>query len=210
MYFCNSLRRDKARSSRGKEKLKYVENSSQRKVTLSRRKSTLFKNVFKLHVMTKAEVLLIVQPTKQHRIVWGSPLMKEEYANGALKPTVGQNFLSDKEMEGQSAGGTHDNGPTVDPMTATPEQRVDMSPTLANVLGHNSNSATMSSNTPGPENVPSLVQEVLRRRPRARLFFGEKAPVIREQTEITFISDETVITSSTYVHRMCSLRHRSP
>ena len=144
---------------------------------------------------------MIVQPTKQHRVVWGSPLMKEEYANGALKPTVGQNFLSDKEIEGQSAGGTHDNGPTVDPMTATPEQRVDMSPTLANVLGHTptvqQETAPMPSNTPGLENVPGLVQEVLRRRPRTRLFVSEKASVIREQTEITFISDKTVIASST-------------
>ena len=84
-------------SARGKEKLQYVKNASQRKVTLSRRKSTLFKNAFKLHIMTNAEVFLIVQPTKQHRIVWGSPRLMGDYENGVLKPTVGQELLSPEE-----------------------------------------------------------------------------------------------------------------
>lgn len=112
-------------SSRGKEKLQYVKNASQRKVTLSRRKSTLFKNAFKLHIMTNAEVFLIAQPTKQHRIVWGSPRLMGDYENGVLKPTVGQELLSPEEAVGYSVEGDQ-NGPIVVPMTATPEQMDDM------------------------------------------------------------------------------------
>ena len=189
-------------SSRGKEKLQYVKNASQRKVTLSRRKSTLFKNAFKLHIMTNAEVFLIVQPTKQHRIVWGSPRLMGDYENGVLKPTVGQELLSPEEAVGYSVEGDQ-NGPIVVPMTATPEQMDDMSPTLANVLGHVPNTSGMSETTlptTGFENIPNPVREVLRRRPRARLNFHEMAPLNRVQTEITFVPDENVITAITYIN----------
>lgn len=189
-------------SSRGKEKLQYVKNASQRKVTLSRRKSTLFKNAFKLHIMTNAEVFLIVQPTKQHRIVWGSPRLMGDYENGVLKPTVGQELLSPEEAVGYSVEGDQ-NGPIVVPMTATPEQMDDMSPTLANVLGHVPNTSGMSETTlptTGFENIPNPVREVLRRSPRARLNFHEMAPLNRVQTEITFVPDENVITAITYIN----------
>lgn len=123
----DNVQKNKTRrvSSRGKEKLQYVKNASQRKVTLSRRKSTLFKNAFKLHIMTNAEVFLIAQPTKQHRIVWGSPRLMGDYENGVLKPTVGQELLSPEEAVGYSVEGDQ-NGPIVVPMTATPEQMDDM------------------------------------------------------------------------------------
>lgn len=52
----------------------------------------------------------------------------------------------------------------------------------------------------GFENIPNPVREVLHRRPRARLNFNEMAPVIREQTEITFVSDENVITAGNNLH----------
>ena len=189
-------------SSRGKEKLQYVKNASQRKVTLSRRKSTLFKNAFKLHIMTNAEVFLIVQPTKQHRMVWGSPRLMGDYENRVLKPTVGQELLSPEEAVGYSVEGDQ-NGPIVVPMTATPEQMDDMSPTLANVLGHVPNTSGMSETTlltTGFENIPNPVREVLRRSPRARLNFHEMAPLNRVQTEITFVPDENVITAITYIN----------
>lgn len=123
----DNVQKNKTRrvSSRGKEKLQYVKNASQRKVTLSRRKSTLFKNAFKLHIMTNAEVFLIAQPTKQHRIVWGSPRLMGDYENGVLKPTVGQELLSPEEAVGYCVEGDQ-NGPIVVPMTATPEQMDDM------------------------------------------------------------------------------------
>lgn len=200
----DNVQKNKTRrvSSRGKEKLQYVKNASQRKVTLSRRKSTLFKNAFKLHIMTNAEVFLIVQPTKQHRIVWGSPRLMGDYENGVLKPTVGQELLSPEEAVGYSVEGDQ-NGPIVVPMTATPEQMDDMSPTLANVLGHVPNTSGMSETTlptTGFENIPNPVREVLRRRPRARLNFHEMAPLNRVQTEITFVPDENVITAITYIN----------
>ena len=200
----DNVQKNKTRrvSSRGKEKLQYVKNASQRKVTLSRRKSTLFKNAFKLHIMTNAEVFLIAQPTKQHRIVWGSPRLMGDYENGVLKPTVGQELLSPEEAVGYSVEGDQ-NGPIVVPMTATPEQMDDMSPTLANVLGHVPNTSGMSEttlSTTGFENIPNPVREVLRRRPRARLNFHEMAPLNRVQTEITFVPDENVITAITYIN----------
>lgn len=200
----DNVQKNKTRrvSSRGKEKLQYVKNASQRKVTLSRRKSTLFKNAFKLHIMTNAEVFIIAQPTKQHRIVWGSPRLMGDYENGVLKPTVGQELLSPEEAVGYSVEGDQ-NGPIVVPMTATPEQMDDMSPTLANVLGHVPNTSGMSETTlltTGFENIPNPVREVLRRRPRARLNFHEMAPLNRVQTEITFVPDENVITAITYIN----------
>ena len=148
--------------------------------------------------MTKAEVFLIVQPTKQHRIVWGSPGLKADYENGILKTTVGQELLSPspEETEGQSAS-AEENGPSVDPMAATPGEMIDMSPTLANVLGHIPNTRRRTppgqTNTSVLANVPSPVREVLRRRPRARLQFNEIPPTTSEQTEITFVSDESVL-----------------
>ena len=152
--------------------------------------------------MTNAEVFLIVQPTKQHRIVWGSPRLMGDYENGVLKPTVGQELLSPEEAVGYSVEGDQ-NGPIVVPMTATPEQMDDMSPTLANVLGHVPNTSGMSETTlptTGFENIPNPVREVLRRRPRARLNFHEMAPLNRVQTEITFVPDENVITAITYIN----------
>ena len=50
--------------------------------------------------MTKAEVFLIIQPSKQHRIVWGLPSLKTDYESGKLKPIVGQQFLSPEEIDG--------------------------------------------------------------------------------------------------------------
>ena len=125
-----------------------------------------------------------------------------DYENGVLKPTVGQELLSPEEAVGYSVEGDQ-NGPIVVPMTATPEQMDDMSPTLANVLGHVPNTSGMSETTlltTGFENIPNPVREVLRRRPRARLNFHEMAPFNRVQTEITFVPDENVITAITYIN----------
>lgn len=148
------------------------------------------------------QVFLIVQPTKQHRIVWGSLRLMGDYENGMLRPTLGQELHSPEGTGEHSVEGVQ-NGPVVDPMTATPEQMVDMSPTLANVLGHVPNTHWMTEPTSpitGFENIPNPVREVLRRTPRARLNFNEMAPVIREQTEITFVSDENVITAGNNLH----------
>ena len=91
LYSPTPERKQIARSRRTKEKLQYIEGSKQRKVTLSRRKATLFRNAVKLHVMTTAEVLLIVEPSKEHRIVWGSPRLTAEY--GKFKTNSGPGIL---------------------------------------------------------------------------------------------------------------------
>lgn len=144
-----------------------MDNLDQRKVTLSRRKTKLFKDAFKLHIMTKAVVSLIIQPSKQHQIVWGSPSLKTDYESGKLKPIVGQQFVSPEEKDGQNGE------PAVEAMTETPERRNNMSPSLANVLGHtptNHHQSTLTEDTSIPElqNVPAPVREILLRRPRAR------------------------------------------
>ena len=144
-----------------------MDNLDQRKVTLSRRKTKLFKDAFKLHIMTKPVVSLIIQPSKQHQIVWGSPSLKTDYESGKLKPIVGQQFVSPEEKDGQNGE------PAVEAMTETPERRNNMSPSLANVLGHtptNHHQSTPTEDTSIPElqNVPAPVREILLRRPRAR------------------------------------------
>ena len=74
-----------------------------------------------------------MHPRKQHRILWRSPLLKADYENRILKPTMGRESLlqSPEETEGHSAS-AGENRPAVDPITATPEQMIDMSPTLTN------------------------------------------------------------------------------
>ena len=144
-----------------------MDNLDQRKVTSSRRKTKLCKDAFKLHIMTKAVVSLIIQPSKQHQIVWGSPSLKTVYESGKLKPIVGQQFVSPEEKDGQNGE------PAVEAMTETPERRNNMSPSLANVLGHtptNHHQSTPTEDTSIPElqNVPAPVREILLRRPRAR------------------------------------------
>ena len=190
----------KKRSIRGKEKLQYVADSNQRKVTLSRRKATLFKNAVKLHVMTKAEVLLVIEPSKEHRIVWGSPRLKSEYENGALRPIAGQEFINPEETEETTS--EHNAYTAVEPLSDTPE-RINgrMFSTLAHVLGHSPN---ISQETPPPpprrkripfESIPGPVREVLVNRPTARICDNEKTPIIPEQTTITFVADDDVTTN---------------
>ena len=82
-------------------------------------------------------------------------------------------------------------------MTETPERTNNMSPSLANMLGHtptNHHQITPTEDTSIPElqNVPASVREILPGRPRARLHFDERPTIIIEQTEMTFISDQNV------------------
>ena len=151
--------------------------------------------------MTKASVLLIVHPKNQHRIVWGSPGLLKDYENGILKPPIGQKFVSPEETDECNADVAECAGPTVDPLTVTPEQMVDMSPSLANVLGHmpdlRQSPATHAIDTLHTQNILGPVLEVLGRKPRARLYFDEVALTINEQTEITFVPDD-IITSTNY------------
>ena len=77
---------------------------------------------------------------------------------------VGQQFLSAEEIDGQNGE------PAVEAMTETPECRNNMSPSLANVLGHtptNHHQITPTEDTSIPErqNVPAPVREILLRRP---------------------------------------------
>lgn len=174
-------------------------------MTLSRRKATLFRNAVKLHVMTTAEVLLMVEPSKEHRIVWGSPRLIVEYEKGNLRPIVDQEFFKADEIEG--TGG--DNMVTVEPLSNTPDQiNHTMSPTLACVLGHSPNAnRRLARRTRIPfENIPVPVREVLVNKPRARINDNEKGPIITEQTEITFVSEEFLATNTSVTSNVENLQ----
>lgn len=134
----NWPKQTKNKEHKGKRKVAIYGNSKQRRVTLSRRKGTLFRNAVKLHLMNKAEVLQMVEPTKEHHILWGSPRLIAEYEKGNLWPIVDQETFESGEMEEVCDGGDH--VITVQALADTPQQiHWTKSPTLARVLGHSPN-----------------------------------------------------------------------
>jgi len=70
-------------------------------------------------------------------------------------------FPEETERHSASVG---ENRPAVDPITATPEQMIDMSPTLTNMLGRIPNTCQKTTskptNTTALDNVPSPVWKV--------------------------------------------------
>ena len=139
--------------------------------------------------------------------MWGSPRLTAEYEKGNLRPIVDQEFFKPDEIEGPSNRG--DNMITVEPLSNTPEEiNRTMSPTLARVLGHSPNvNRRPSRRTRIPfENIPGSVREVLVNKPIARVRDNEKGPIVTEQTEIAFVSEEFLATNTSVTSNVDNLQ----
>lgn len=181
-----------------------------RSCTLYKRKSTLFSKGLKLHTMTKAEVLIIIDQQNGQRFVCGSDKILDTYNKGQLRPTQ-----TDQKYEGATMTEPSGNTdiPGVEPLHDTPEN-VSLDPRLASVLGHEAGdvanntqsrrrlsyrpSKAVGSTERDPGNevavVPAPVQELLQNKPKPRLNDEERSnvPLIQRQSRITFVSHENI------------------
>lgn len=184
-------------SRRTKEKIAYVEKSHARSCTLYKRKSTLFSKGLKLHTMTKAEVLMIIDQHNGQRFVCGSDAILDTYNKGLLRPTQ-----ADHNYDGVTMADPRNSEiPSVEPLDKTPEG-VSLDPRLAKVLGHetrdienNTQSRRRLSYRSSEAAVPVPVQELILNKPKPHLNDKERSdvPPIQLQSKITFVSDENTV-----------------
>ena len=189
----------KKMSRRTKEKIAYVEKSHARSCTLYKRKSTLFSKGLKLHTMTKAEVLMIIDQHNGQRFVCGSDAILDTYNKGLLRPTQ-----ADHNYDGVTMADPRNSEiPSVEPLDKTPEG-VSLDPRLAKVLGHETRD--IENNTQSRRRlpyrfseavVPVSVQELILNKPKSHLNDKERSdvPPIHLQSKITFVSDENTVTN---------------
>lgn len=180
---------------RTKEKTAYVEKTHARSNTLYKRKSTLFSKGLKLHTMTKAEVLIIIDQQNGKRFVCGSEGLLDVYNKGEIRPTK-----TDKKYDGKENMSPMDIDLTgIEPLEDTPD-RIEIDHGLSNVLGHEKkNDADYSSRRQlflrrSHANVPMPVQQLLLNRPVPQLDARERSevPPIQRQSKITFVCDGNV------------------
>lgn len=189
----------KKTSRRTKEKIAYVEKTHARSCTLYKRKSTLFSKGLKLHTMTKAEVLIIIDQQNGQRFVCGSDTILDTCNKGLLRPTQ-----ADHKYDGASTTDPRDTEfPGVEPLNETPES-VSLDPTLARVLGHeagdvenNTQSRRRWSYGSSEAVLPVPVLELLQNKPKPHLNDKERSdvPPIQLQSKITFVSDINTVTN---------------
>lgn len=194
----------KRKSCRTKEKLSYIEDNHRRTVTLSRRKSTMFNNAFKLNVMTGANVFLLIE-TPRKRLAWGSDTFMSQYKNGTLKSVVNQEIVDPLKISETSLGKDIEG---VQPLDNTPD-KVEVNSGLATVLGvdnRNITHVTPCNSDKGKlhprgldfvgksGNVPEPVVELLMNTPTPQIW-EEEIPQQYEQTyvAVTFIDENQII-----------------
>lgn len=159
----------KKTARRSKERVKFVTDPQARSSALYKRKSTLFSKGLKLHAMTNAEVLIIIDH-KGQRFVGGSQAILDMYNSGLIKPT-----RTDQKYVGNAVStSTETTSNGVQPLENTPENlRLDHR--LANVLGHSSSSQAPPSRRRLPYSdsssgeIPRPVQDLLLDRPKPQL-----------------------------------------
>lgn len=189
----NNAQVGKKTTRRSKERVKFVEDSQARSSALYKRKSTLFSKGLKLHAMTNAEVLIIIDH-KGQRFVGGSQAILDMYNSGLIKPTqTDQKYAEDAVS---TSAETHFTG--VQPLENTPENLM-LDNRLANVLGHSSSSQApprrrLPYSHSSREEIPRPVQDLLLNRPKPQLSNSEKndVPPIQRQSKICFIPDKDV------------------
>lgn len=191
----------KKKVSRSKEKLCYVDNPAARASSLCKRKRTLFNKGMKLHVMTKAEVLIIIEKGQQ-RYVCGKDDILKRYENEELKP---------KESDKKIKDGTVETDDQMDalgvcPLEDTPD-KLDLDHNLATVLGH-SKESTSTVNPRRNERFRSLqLVDRLVSEPVMQLLLNRASPQLNEEelscidpvqvaSKITFVSDDSVEVAS--------------
>ena len=184
----------KKTTRRSKERVKFVADSQARSSALYKRKSTLFSKGLKLHAMTNAEVLIIIDH-KGQRFVGGSPAILDMYNSGLIKPTqTDQKYVEDAVSTSAETDFTG-----VQPLENTPENLM-LDDRLANVLGHSSSRQTPPRRRRLPYShsssgeVPRPVQDLLLNRPKPQLSNSERndVPPIQRQSKICFIPDKDV------------------
>ena len=119
-FFCclreiSNQDKGRKRSKKGKELLKYKNDSLERSKVLYQRRKGLFQAGFKLNTMTGAEVLIIVQNDRERRFYGTGPL-REEYLGGRLHGTAKEEV---QEKDRESCG----DGPVVAPVEITPSPK---------------------------------------------------------------------------------------
>lgn len=177
-----------------KERVKFVANPQARSSALYKRKSTLFSKGLKLHAMTNAEVLIIIDH-KGQRFVGGSQAILDMYNSGLIKPTQ----TDQKYVENAVSASAETNLTGVQPLENTPEN-LKLDHRLANVLGHSSSSQAPPSRRSLPYShsssgeIPRPVQDLLLNRPKPQLSNSERndVPLIQSQSKICFIPDKDV------------------
>ena len=184
----------KKTTRRSKERVKFVADSQARSSALYKRKSTLFSKGLKLHAMTNAEALIIIDH-KGQRFVGGSQAILDMYNSGLIKPTqTDQKYVEDAVSTSAETDFTG-----VQPLENTPENLM-LDDRLANVLGHSSSHQTpprrrclpYSHSSSGE--VPRPVQDLLLNRPKPQLSNSERndVPPIQRQSKICLIPDKDV------------------
>ena len=158
----------------------------------------MFSKGLKLHAMTKAEVLIIVDQPNGQRFVCGSDIILDKYNKGTLRPTE-----ADKKFDGSTTTSPMESDvPGILPLGNTPD-KIDLDESLASVLGHERaivptttpvSRRRLPFRNPSEAALPTPVKELLFNRPTPQLNDKEKeeVPLIQRQSKITFISDDDV------------------
>ena len=184
----------KKTARRSKEKVQFVTDPQARSSALYKRKSTLFSKGLKLHAMTNAEVLIIIDH-KGQRFVGGSHAILDMYNNGLTRPTG-----TDQEyVEDAVSTSTETNSTGVQPLENTPENLM-LDHRFANILGHSSSSQappsrrSLAYSHSSSGEIPRPVQDLLSNRPKPQLSDSERndVPPIQRQSKICFIPDKDV------------------
>ena len=184
----------KKTARRSKERVQFVTDPQARSSALYKRKSTLFSKGLKLHAMTNAEVLIIIDH-KGQRFVGGSQSILDMYNNGLIKLTG-----TDQEYaEDAVSTSTETNSTGVQPLENTPENLL-LDHRFANILGHSSSSQappsrrSLSFSHRSSGEIPRPVQDLLLNRPEPQLSHSERndVPPIQRQSKICFIPDKDV------------------
>ena len=190
----NNAQVGKKTARRSKERVQFVADSQARSSALYKRKSTLFSKGLKLHAMTNAEVLIIIDHRGQ-RFLGGSQAILDMYNSGLIKPTQ----TDQKYVEDTVATSAETNSTGVQPLENTPEN-LTLDQRLANVLGHSSSSQAPSRRRRLPysqscsREIPRPVQDLLSNRPKPQLSNSERndVPPIQRQSKICFIPDKDI------------------
>ena len=146
-------------------------------------------------VVTKAEVLIIVDQPNGQRFVCGSNVILDKYNKGTLTPTEKDRRYDESAVK--SPGST--DVPGVEPLDVTP-YKIDIDERLASVLVHERaniasaaepDSRKQLSFGPSEAVLPTPVRELLLDRPTPQLSDQERdeVPPVQRQSKIMFISD---------------------
>lgn len=184
----------KKMARRSKERVKFVTDPQARSSALYKRKSTLFSKGLKLHAMTNAEVVIIIDH-KGQRFVGGSQAILNMYNSSLVKPTR----TNQKNVENTVSTSAETNSTGVQPLENTPKNLM-VDHQLANVLGYSSSSQALPSRRRLPNSnsssgeIPHPVQDLLLNRPKPQLSSSERndVPPIQRQSKICFIPDKNV------------------